>query len=86
MDYQEDTLHRKEDAEIHTCMPAESIFDSLITNLLSVLRILTEIFSHAHAKGVQSRNDFKFGIFIGRFLSDGVAIKAVKGLNYQLRF
>ena len=65
---------------MHTYTPADSTFDGPITNLLSVLRILMEIFSGAHAKGVQSLNDFKFGIFIGHFPNDGVASMAMKGL------
>ena len=31
-------------------------------------------------EGEKSRNDFKFGIFIGRFPSDGAANMAVEGL------
>ena len=41
--------------------------DGLITNLLSVLCVLTEILSCAHAKGEWSLSDFKFGTFIGHF-------------------
>ena len=76
---------------MHTYTPASSIFDSLITNLLSILCILTEILSGTHAKsgggggggigGGGGLNDFKFGISIGRFPSDGAACVAVKGLN-----
>ena len=54
-----------------------------MTNLISILFILIEIFSSVHAKvggggGRRSFNDFKLGSLIGRFSSDGVA---VKGLN-----
>ena len=34
-------------------MPANSIFDSPMTNLLSVQCILIEILSHAHAEGAK---------------------------------
>ena len=41
-------------------MSANSIFDGPVTNLLSVLRILIEIFSRAHPKGGRGNlNDFK---------------------------
>ena len=36
---------------VHTYTPADSVFDGPITNLLSILRILIEILSHAHVKG-----------------------------------
>ena len=36
---------------MYTYTPANSIFDSPITNLLSILKILVEILSRAHAKG-----------------------------------
>ena len=61
-------------------MPANSVFDGPITNLLSVLCIVAEILSRAHAKWEESVNDFKFGTFIGRFLNDSAANMAVKGL------
>ena len=63
-------------------MPADSIFDGPVTNLLSILSILIEIFSCAHAKGEGGGglNDFKVVTFIGRFPSDGVASMAVKVL------
>ena len=64
-----------------TYIPAYSIFDGPITNLLSILSILIEIFSCAHAKGGNSLNDFKFGTFIGRFLNNGAASMTVKGLK-----
>ena len=62
-------------------MAADSTFDGPITNLLSVLRLLIGIFLGAHAKGVQSLNDFRFGIFIGHFPNGGAASMAVKGLK-----
>ena len=36
---------------MHTYTPANSIFDGPITNLLSILCILIEVLSRAHAKG-----------------------------------
>ena len=65
-------------------MPADSVSDGPITNLLSILCFLIEILSPAHAKGEKSFNDFKFGIFTGRFLSDCTASMAMKGLNIIL--
>ena len=56
-------------------------FDGRVTNLLSIQRILIEIFSRAHAKGKKDLNGFKFGTFAGRFPSDDGASMAVKGLN-----
>ena len=67
--------------KVHTCTPADSIFDDHITNILSTLWNLIEIIlSPAHAKGEKSLNNFKFGTFTGRFPSDGVASMAAKGL------
>ena len=40
-----------------------------------------EIFSCAHALGKKDLNDLKFGIFAGRFPSDGATSMAVKGLR-----
>ena len=64
-------------------MPANSILDGSITALLSVLCILVEleVLSCALVKKVKSLNDFKFGTSVGRFLIDGAASTAVKGLN-----
>ena len=63
-------------------MPANSIFDGPLTNLLSILCILIEVLSCAHAKGnKKGLNDFKFGTFVRHFQSDGVASRAVKGLR-----
>ena len=61
--------------KVHTYMPADSIFHGPVTNILSVLCILIELFSRARAKGGKKLNDFKFGSFIGRFPSDGAACK-----------
>ena len=47
-----------------------------------MLSILIEILSCAHVKGEKGLNDFKFGAFIGRFLSDGMASMAVTGLKF----
>ena len=60
-------------------MRAHSIFHGPVTNLLSILCILTEIFSRAHAR---SLNDLKFGTFIGCFGSDSAASRAVEGLKH----
>ena len=66
---------------MHTYKPANSILDGRITDLLSVLCILTDLL-RAHAKwgGGGSCNGFKFGTFIGHFLGDSMASMAVKGL------
>ena len=47
-------------------------------NIFSILCSLIEILSLVHAKE-GSLNGFKFGTFIGRFLSDGRASRAVTG-------
>ena len=65
--------------KMHTFMQENSIFDGLITNLLSTLCILIEVLSRAHAKE-GSRNDFKSGTSTNCFLSDGAACTAVNGL------
>ena len=62
---------------MHTYAPENSIFDGPITTLLSVLCILVEVPSRAHAKRAKRLNDFKFG----RFSSVGAASTAVKGLR-----
>ena len=70
-------------------MPANSILDGPITALLSILCILIEleVLPCALATKVKSLNDFKFGTSVGRFLIDGAASTAVKGLNMlQLGF
>ena len=60
---------------------ANSIFDGPITTLVSILCILVEVRSHAHANRGKSLNDVKFGTSVGRFPSDSAASTAVKGLN-----
>ena len=66
-------------------MLANSIFDDLITNLLSAVWILIEILSRDHVKGTIIKiNNLKFGTFIGNFGSDGMASMAVKGLIITL--
>ena len=67
---------------LHKSCVAKSTFDGPITDLLSILCILIEVLSHPHAKG-KSLNDFKFGAFTGRFLSNGAASMAVKVLMFQ---
>ena len=52
-----------------------------MTNLLSILRILTEVLSRAHAKRGKGLINFKFGTFIDRFPSDAATSMAVKGLT-----
>ena len=69
---------------MHTYTPTSSVFGSPKTNLLSILCILTEILSCAHAERAKSLNDFKFGIAIGRFPSDGAVSMAVKGLTLAI--
>ena len=70
---------------MHTYTPVNSIVDGSVTTLLSLLCILTEVLSRAHAKGqTKSPNDFRFGTPTGRFPSDGAASMAVKGLKSTL--
>ena len=48
--------------------PAKRIFSGPITHLLSVLRVLMKIFSHASAKNeTKGLKEVKFRILIGRF-------------------
>ena len=70
---------------MHTCTLANNIFDGSITNLLSILQILIEFLSPAHAKGRKSQNDFKFGTSIGHFQSDRAASMAEKGLSKSVK-
>ena len=63
-----------------TYTPAISIFDGPTKNLISVLCVLIELLSRVHEKRGKSHNDFKFGIFVGRFPSDDAASMAVNGL------
>ena len=42
---------------------------------------MIEVLSPAHAKGDKGLSNFKFGAFIGRFLSDNATSMAVKGLT-----
>ena len=64
-----------------TYTPANSIFSGPLTNLLSILCVLTEVLSLLHGKGGKGLNNFKFDTFSGRFPSDGAASMAVKGLK-----
>ena len=57
------------------------LVDGALTNLFSVLCVLTEVLSQVHAKGEKAFNNFRFGTFSGRFPSDGAASRAVKGLK-----
>ena len=78
-----------------TYTPVNSIFDGPMTNLLSILCVLIEIVSRAHAKEKKDINTFTFGAssffflfffsfssFLCRFQSDGAARMAVKGNNH----
>ena len=69
-----------------TYTPANSIFDGPLATLLSVLCILMEVLSLAHAKGKKVLNDFKFGIFVDRFPNDDATSMAVKWLNHLCAF
>ena len=62
-------------------MPANSIFDGHITNVLLTLCILVEVLLCVHAKRGKSLNGFIFGSSIGCFSSDGAASIALKGLD-----
>ena len=62
-------------------MSANGIFDGPITNLLSILRILIEIFSRAHLKGEKALMVSPLSTCTGRFPSDGEASMTVKGLK-----
>ena len=66
---------------MHTYTPENSIFDGPVTYLLSILCILVEFLSRAHAKEEKGLNDLKFGTVIGRFASGTLATMAVKGLR-----
>ena len=69
---------------MHTSTPPNSISDGPVTDLLSILCILIEILSHAHAhaKGAKkSLRGFRVGTSFGNFPSDGAASKVVKGFN-----
>ena len=57
-------------------------FNGPITSLFSILSILAELFLRARATGKKDPNDSKFGVFVSRFESDGLASMAVKGLIY----
>ena len=70
---------------MHTYTPVNITVDGPIrkNNPLSTLCFLIEIFPRAHAKGKKRLNYLKFGTFIGRFPSDGMASMAVKVLIRQ---
>ena len=65
--------------------PANGIFDGPITNLLSVLCVLIQIFSPAHPKREKCLNCFKLGTFSDRVQCDGAESMTVKGLNSAQR-
>ena len=58
--------------KVHTYTPANNIFDGPITNLLSILCVLIETFHVVLRRRGKNIDGFKFGIFIGRFPSDGL--------------
>ena len=67
---------------MHTFTTVDSVFDRPLTNLLLILCVLVERspFTCSCVEG-GSLNDFRLGISVGRFSSDGVAAStAVKGL------
>ena len=68
---------------MHAYTSQNSVFDSPVTNLLSVLTVLIEVLSCAHGGGGGGGggglNDFKFGTSVGHFLNDSASM-AVKGL------
>ena len=68
---------------MHTYTSENSIFDGHITNLPSILCILIEVLPCAHANRKKNLNDFKFGTFIGCFLSEGMVSMAAKGLRVK---
>ena len=66
--------------KVHRYSPENSMLDGPVTNLLSILCILLEILSPSHWKIGKSRNDFKFGSFVGRFPSNTLASMTMIGL------
>ena len=64
---------------MYTYTPANSTFDSPITNLLSILCVLLEVLSIAHAKGRKALNISNLALSFVPF-SDNAASWAVKGL------
>ena len=67
--------------KVHPCAPENSVFDGPVTNILLVLCVLIGVLSHAHAKGRQGRNNFKFDTSLRRFPNDTLASVAVEGLK-----
>ena len=66
---------------MHTYKLANSIFDGPLTKPLSVLCISIEILSRIKWMGKTAPSNFKFGTLNGRFLRDGAASMAAKGLR-----
>ena len=62
-------------------MPANSIFDGHITNVLLTLCVLVEVLLQAHAKREKGLNGINSGTCIGCFSSDGAASMTLKGLD-----
>ena len=65
---------------MHTYTPANSIFDGPITNLLSVLSILIDVLSRAHAKGEKALMISNLALLLVIFRVAGEASMAVNGL------
>ena len=61
------------------------MFDGLVTNLLSVLCILVEILSCAHAKGEKALTISNLALLLVVFPSDGAGSMTVKGLIHNQR-
>ena len=66
---------------MHSCKPANSIFDRPITNLLLILRSFIEIFSRAHAKAGKASMILNLALSLIVFRVIVAASVAVKGLN-----
>ena len=61
----------------HTCLQTVYFLVVCQTNLFLILCVLTEILSDAKARTEKRHTDFKFRIFIVRFINDTVAVKGL---------
>ena len=59
----------------------QTVYQIVLINILSILCILLEVLSGAHAKREKGLYDFQFSTFIFRFPKAGVGSVAVKGLK-----
>ena len=66
---------------MHPYAPANSTFDGPVANMISILCILIEVLSGAHAERRKGLNDFESCAFTGRFPDDTLTRVAVKGLT-----